>query len=152
MEFLKKQGVTFILNVALVLFTLVSMILYFVNKALPYFTEANVSFEIVLFLVLALVCVLLNIALGFTPLKGNKIADLVCDVLAAAVPFLLFGAAIYFLGDRVYYYGIALGSDLEAGNVVAHFSCVQAIVGTAFMLFSGLLSIVTNFFKKPTER
>ena len=27
MEFLKKQGVTFILNVALVLFTLVSMIL-----------------------------------------------------------------------------------------------------------------------------
>ena len=51
MEFLKKQGVTFVLNVALVLFTLVSMILYFVNKALPYFTEANGSFEIVLFLV-----------------------------------------------------------------------------------------------------
>lgn len=152
MEFLKKQGVTFILNVALGLFTLVSMILYFVNKALPYFTEANVSFEIVLFLILALVCILLNIALGFTPLKGNKIADLVCDVLAAAVPFLLFGAAIYFLGDRVYYYGIALGSDLEAGNVVAHQSCVGAIVGTAFMLFSGLLSIVANFFKKPTER
>ena len=80
MEFLKKQGVTFILNVVLVLFTLVSMILYFVNKALPYFTEANVSFEITLFLVIALVCVLLNIAIGFTPLKGNKIADLVCDV------------------------------------------------------------------------
>lgn len=152
MEFLKKQGVTFILNVALVLLTLVSMILYFVNKALPYFTEANVSFEIVLFLVLALVCVLLNVAIGFTPLKGNKIADLVCDVLAAAVPFLLFGAAIYFLGDRVYYYGIALGSDLEAGNVVAHQSCVGAIVGTAFMFVTGLLSIVTNFFKKPSER
>ena len=152
MEFLKKQGVTFILNVALVLFTLVSMILYFVNKALPYFTEANVSFEITLFLVLALVCVLLNIAIGFTPLKGNQIADLVCDVLALAVPFLRFGAAIYFLGDRVYYYGIALGSDLEAGNVVAHQSCVGAIVGTAFIFVTGLLSIVTNFFKKPSER
>ena len=152
MKFLKKQGVTFILNVALVLFTLVSMILYFVNKALPYFTEANVSFEIILFLVIALVCVLLNVAIGFTPLKGNKIADLVCDVLAAAVPFLLFGAAIYFLGVRVYYYGIALGSDLEAGYVVAHQSCGGAIVGTAFMFVTGLLSIVTNFFKKPSER
>ena len=68
------------------------------------------------------------------------------------MPFLLFGAAIYFLGDRVYYYGIALVSDLEAGNVVAHQSCVGAIVGTAFMFVTGLLSIVTNFFKKPSER
>ena len=152
MEFLKKQGLTFILNVALRLFTLISMILYFVNKALPYFIEANVSFEIILFLVLALVCVIANIAIAFTPIKGNKIVDIVCDILSAAVPFLLFGAAIYFLSDRIYYYGVALGSDLEAGNVVAHQSCAGAIVATAFMFFSGLLSIVANFFKKPTER
>ncbi len=152
MNFIKKQGVGFILNAVLAILTIVSMIIYAVNKGLPYFTEANVSWQIMLFLILALVCVLANIAIGFTPLKGNKIATICADILLIASAFFLVGAGIYFMYDRVYYYGIALFSDLESGNPVAKSGCIQAMVATGFMFASGILAVVNNFVcKTPSE-
>ena len=151
MKVIKDQGVRFILNACLAVLTLVSIILYAVNKSLPYFIEANVSEPIIWFLVVALLLTAANLALGFTPLKDNKIANFALDVCSVAVTFFLVGAAFYFLSDRVYYYGIALFSDLEGGNPVARSSCIGAIIGTAFMLVSGLLSIVTNFFGKKAK-
>ncbi len=149
MKFIKNQGVKFILELVTLVLTIVSIILYTVNKSLPYFTEVNPSFQIILFLIFALLCELANVAVGFTPFKDNKIVGIVCGVLEIATAFFLVGAAIYFMYDRVYYYGVALFSDLENGNAVARSSCIGAIVGTAFMLVSGLVSIVTSFFNRP---
>ena len=151
MKLSKNQLANFILSVCLSVLTLVSIILYAVNKSLPYFTEANVSSQIIWFLVMALLIALANIAVGFTPLKDNKIAKLVLDLLSILATFFLVGAAVYFLSDRVYYYGIALFSDLESGNPVARSSCVGALVATAFMLVSGVVSIVTNFVSKEAK-
>lgn len=151
MKLSKNQLANFILSVCLSVLTLVSIILYAVNKSLPYFTEANVSSQIIWFLVMALLIALANIAVGFTPLKDNKIAKLVLDLLSILATFFLVGAAVYFLSDRVYYYGIALFSDLEGGNPVARSSCIGAIVGTVFMLVSGVVSIVTNFLSKEAK-
>ena len=151
MKLIKDQGVSFILNACLAVLTLVSIIIYAVNKSLPYFTEANVSAQIIWFLVLALLIVLANIAVGFTHLKDNKIVKMVFDLLSIVTTFFLVGAAVYFLSDRVYYYGIALFSDLEGGNPVARSSCIGAIVGTVFMLVSGVVSIVTNFVSKEAK-
>ena len=151
MKLSKNQLANFILSVCLSVLTLVSIILYDVNKSLPYFTEANVSSQIIWFLVMALLIALANIAVGFTPLKDNKIAKLVLDLLSILATFFLVGAAVYFLSDRVYYYGIALFSDLESGNPVARSSCIGALVATAFMLVSGVVSIVTNFVSKEAK-
>ncbi len=97
------------------------------------------------FLILALVCVVANIALGFTPFKDNKIAIICADVLLIASTFFLIGAGIYFMYDRVYYYGIALFSDLESDNEVAKSGCIQAMVAKGFMFASGILAVVNNF-------
>lgn len=149
MKFLKNQGVKFILELATLVLTIVSIIIYAVNKSLPYFTEVNPSFQIILFLILALLCVLANIAVGFTPFKDNKFVRIACGILEVATAFFLVGAAIYFMYDRVYYFGVALFSDLENGNAVARSSCIGAIVGIAFMIVSGLVSVVTSFFGRP---
>ena len=146
MKFIKNQGVSFILNAILSILIIVSIILYAVNKSLPYFTEATVSGPIIWFLVISLLIVLANIGIRFTALKDNRIVNIVLNVLLVAVSFFMIGAAMYFISDRVYYYGIALGSDLESGNPVARSSCINAIVATAFMLVTGILSVVSNFF------
>lgn len=151
MKLIKNQGASFILNVCLVVLTLVSIITYAVNKALPYFIEANVSAQIVPFLILALIFELVNVALGFTSFKSNKYVALVCDVLSIVTTFFLIGAAIYFINDRVDYYGYALFSDLESGNQVAKSGCIGAIVSTAFMFVAGFVSVATNFVKKVAE-
>lgn len=148
MKFIKNQGVSFILNAFLSILIIVSIILYSINKSLPYFTEATVSGPIIWFLVVSLLIVLANIGVGFTNLKDNKIVSVGMNVALVLVSFFLIGAAMYFISDRVYYYGITLGSDLESGNPVAKSSCNGAIVATAFMLVSGLLSVVSNFFGK----
>lgn len=146
MKFIKNQGVSFILNAILSILIIVSIILYSVNKSLPYFTEATVSGPIIWFLVISLLIILANIGIRFTALKDNRIVNVVLNVLLVAVSFFMIGAAMYFISDRVYYYGIALGSDLESGNPVARSSCINAIVATAFMLVTGILSVVSNFF------
>lgn len=146
MKFIKNQGVSFILNAILSILIIVSIILYSVNKSLPYFTEATVSGPIIWFLVISLLIILANIGIGFTALKDNRIVNIVLNVLLVAVSFFMIAAAMYFISDRVYYYGIALGSDLESGNPVARSSCINAIVATAFMLVTGILSVVSNFF------
>lgn len=146
MKFIKNQGVSFILNAILSILIIVSIILYSVNKSLPYFTEATVSGPIIWFLVISLLIILANIGIRFTALKDNRIVNIVLNVLLVAVSFFMIAAAMYFISDRVYYYGIALGSDLESGNPVARSSCINAIVATAFMLVTGILSVVSNFF------
>ena len=146
MKFIKNQGVSFILNAILSILIIVSIILYSVNKSLPYFTEATVSGPIIWFLVISLLIILANIGIRFTALKDNRIVNVVLNVLLVAVSFFMIGAAMYFISDRVYYYGITLGSDLESGNPVARSSCINAIVATAFMLVTGILSVVSNFF------
>ena len=112
MKFIKNQGVSFILNAILSILIIVSIILYSVNKSLPYFTEATVSGPIIWFLVISLLIILANIGIRFTALKDNRIVNIVLNVLLVAVSFFMIGAAMYFRIDRVYYYGIALGSDL----------------------------------------
>ena len=114
MKLIKDQGVSFILNACLAVLTLVSIIIYAVNKSLPYFTEANVSTQIIWFLVLALLIVLANIAVRFTPLKDNKIVKMIFDLLSIVTTFFLVGAAVYFLSDRVYYMVLLYSLILKA--------------------------------------
>ena len=104
----------------------------------------NVASVVATFAPAAIISV--DVDVMYATISTIAIVNIVLNVLLVAVSFFMIGAAMYFISDRVYYYGIALGSDLESGNLVARSSCINAIVATAFMLVTGILSVVSNFF------
>lgn len=151
MKAIKNNLVSVILNALVFIVALVATIMYASNKGLGYFTGAEVSAAILPCAIIAIILSAIVLAVDFTPVANNKYVVICKDVLMMAIGALLIVSALYFVKDRVDYYGYALFSDLESGNPAAVSGCKNAIAGQVVFVIGALLSCVSCFIVKEPK-
>ncbi len=145
MNFLKKQRASFYLAAAVVVFALVSLIIYCINGSAKYFaayTGINTSVVILTIFAIALVIGSL-VLLQFS--RNSKLLQILMDVCIFAAAVLLAAAVFVFLYDRVEPMAIVFSSELESDNAAAWSAMTGSVVGVAFYLITVILTVVVSF-------
>ena len=150
MEFLKKQRLSFYFLAVSIVLTAVALGIYLSNASNAYFGETANS-VIVIATVLAIVGEAALIVLNQVS-EGNRVLEIVSDVIAVVVPFAIAEVVMRFVGLRVYDMAIIYGSELESGNASAWSAMGQAITGMVIYAAALVLCIAAAFMKSGVKK
>lgn len=117
-------------------------IMYVINGNHAYYRDFK--YELLLFLVLALVFAILPLILKVE----SRAMTLVIDLCRIVVPILVIYTGIRFLAMRVESFGYIFASNLEAGNEAAMNGAMQAVWTLVLFVLAWVLTIIVSFFSK----
>jgi hypothetical protein len=143
MEFLKKHGFGFYLNVIVVILSIVSLILYVSNVNTAYYKDMNTS--VVYMMVVAFIGMIIAIILP--QFSDGVLFRVVSDLLRVVVAALIITAGVKFISMRVESFGYIFGSNLELGNKAAFSAANQAVAGIIIFIVTWFLAIVASFLR-----
>lgn len=149
-DFIKKQSIAFYISIVSVILAIVSIVIFSQNSSNYYFADIHTGTGIMVMTIFAIILdVAVLVASQF--FKDNKIVKIVLDVALVTVSILLICSLMLFVKDRVYYFAIVYGSELESDNADAWFAVNQAVTGMIMYAITIVTTVAAAFFhiRKP---
>ena len=150
MKIIKNFGIGFYTGVISIIFAIISLAMFTSDYGLPYYASVASGGNIFAG-VAAIILVVLYCVIPFIKISNEKIGDTVktiCIVSAVAcITFVKFA----FLKDRVYDFGVILGSDLELGNQKAFDAANHSIVTLVMFIITIFFIVLTSFFNSKRK-
>ncbi len=145
-NFFKKQGIAFYVLIVALIMAIVSVCMYSADVKIEYFFEAYANSAVIAFSVVAIILIAAILVVSQFEFAQNTYVKIVIDIATVIAVAFVITPMLYFIGDRVYHFGVVLGSDLERGNEVAFAAVNHSIVTIVMYGITLLCTLVAAFF------
>lgn len=145
-NFFKKQGVAFYVLIVALVMAIVSVCMYSADVQIEYFFEAYANSAVIAFSTIAIILIAAILVVSQFGFAQNTYVKIVIDIAAVLAAAFVIAPMLYFIGDRVYHFGVVLGSDLEKGNDIAFAAVNHSIVTIVMYGITLVCTLVAAFF------